>query len=103
MDTRVLVKVLTMVTVALVSVGPRRLVEYSAPQPLLAGSQAPIPPEPTSLKHAARISVPAASLHVELFYRPIGAGIRAIAKANGQCRHRTRASGRDRPPMRRPE
>ena len=80
MDARVLVKVLTTAMV-LWSLSSRAAVEYSAPQPLLAGSQASIP-QAHLPQHATRIAFlpPASTLN---FYRPIGAGIRAMAKATG--------------------
>lgn len=56
-------------------------VEYSAPQSLIGGSQASIPPM-TSRKGPIQIAFlpPASTLN---FYQPIGAGIRTVAKTAG--------------------
>jgi len=64
-----------------VSLATDASVEYPAPQPLLAGSQAPMP-QAHADKHAPRIAFlpPASTLN---FYRPVGAGIRAVAKISG--------------------
>lgn len=63
-------------------------VQYAAPQPLMAGSQAPMPTPRTdaaaarATKHALRIAFlpPASTLN---FYRPVGEGLRAVAKSAG--------------------
>lgn len=56
-------------------------VEYADPQSLLPGSQAPIP-VPRATQHPLRIAFlpPASTLN---FYRPVGAGIRAVARSTG--------------------
>jgi ribose transport system substrate-binding protein len=56
-------------------------VEYPAPQPLLNASQA-LMPQPHADKHALRVAFlpPASTLS---FYRPLGAGLRAVAKSSG--------------------
>lgn len=56
-------------------------VEYSAPQSLISGSQAPMPPM-TNKKGPIQIAFlpPASTLN---FYQPIGAGIRTVAKSAG--------------------
>jgi ribose transport system substrate-binding protein len=55
--------------------------DYPAPQPLAAGSQAPMPAAHVG-KAPLRIAFlpPASTLN---FYRPVGAGIRAVAKSAG--------------------
>lgn len=63
-------------------------VQYAAPQPLMTGSQAPmLTPRPaaataTATKQALRIAFlpPASTLN---FYRPVGEGVRAVAKSAG--------------------
>lgn len=74
----ILVLGIAMIVAPLATASP---VDYAAPQALAAGSQAPLPP-PRKSGIAIRVAFlpPASTLN---FYRPVGAGVRAIAKSSG--------------------
>lgn len=54
-------------------------INYAAPQPLAAGSQAPMPTQSKQTGIRVAFLPPASTLN---FYRPVSAGIRAVAKAS---------------------
>jgi ribose transport system substrate-binding protein len=78
---RRIVSIGLLVGLGLVSAIALGAVSYAEPQALSAGSQAPMPPTRTK-KGTVKIAFlpPASTLN---FYRPVGAGIRAVAKEAG--------------------
>jgi len=72
-------KLIFVLAAAIVVSSSASAVEYAAPQPLAAGSQAPMPTQKKQGSIQVAFLPPASTLN---FYRPVSAGIRAVAKTS---------------------